>query len=102
MQEGGGQYDLVTASGDASLRLIEGGTVQPINLDLIESYSTVDERLQDAPWFTVDTDGDGTDEHYGVPYQWGTNVLMYNTEVFGDAPPTSWSVVFERADAPGR
>ncbi len=100
MQEGGGQFDLVTASGDASLRLIESGVVQPINLDLIESYSTVDERLQDAPWFTVDTDGDGTDEHYGVPYQWGTNVLMYNTEVFGDAPPTSWSVVFEPTTLP--
>jgi putative spermidine/putrescine transport system substrate-binding protein len=54
----------------------------------------VDERLQNAPWHTVDTDGDGTAEHYGVPYQWGSNVLMYNTEVFSEAP-TSWSVVFE-------
>lgn len=48
MQEGSG-YDLVTASGDASLRLIASGAVQPINLDLIESYDKVDERLQDAP-----------------------------------------------------
>ena len=47
-------YDLVTASGDASLRLIAGETVQPVNLDLIPSYSTVDERLQDQPWYTVD------------------------------------------------
>ena len=59
MQEGGGEFDLVTASGDASLRLIAGGTVQPVNIDLIESWDTVDERLQDAPWHTVDTDGDG-------------------------------------------
>jgi putative spermidine/putrescine transport system substrate-binding protein len=89
-----GVFDLVTASGDASLRLIYGGRVQPINIDLIPSYSTVDERLQNAPWHTVDTDGDGTAEHYGVPYQWGPNVLMYNTDVFPEAP-TSWSVVFE-------
>ena len=100
MQEGAGQYDLVTASGDASLRLVAGGTVQPVNLDLIESYSTVDERLQDAPWFTVDTDGDGTTEHYGVPYQWGSNVLMYATDAFKGKAPDSWSVVFEEQTLP--
>ncbi len=87
MNEGG--FDLVTASGDASNRLISGGRVQEINTDLIPSWSTVDERLQSAPWNTVDG------KHYGVPYQWGPNVLMYNTEAFGDQPPTSWSVVFE-------
>jgi putative spermidine/putrescine transport system substrate-binding protein len=92
MTEGG--FDLVTASGDASNRLISAGLVQEVNTDLIPSYSTVDERLQNAPWHTVDTDGDGTGEHYGVPYQWGSNVLMYNTEAFSE-PPTSWNVVFE-------
>ena len=100
MQEGGGQYDLVTASGDASLRLIESGTVQPVNLDLIESYDLVDPNLQDAPWHTVDTDDDGTAEHYGVPYQWGYNVLMYNDAVFQGDAPTSWSVVFEETTLP--
>jgi putative spermidine/putrescine transport system substrate-binding protein len=95
-----GNFDLVTASGDASLRLVAGQRVQPVNLELIPSYSTVDERLQNAPWHTVDTDGDGTAEHYGVPYQWGPNVLMYNTQAFGDQPPTSWSVVFEEQTLP--
>lgn len=93
MTEGGGQYDLVTASGDASLRLIKGGTVQEVNTDLIESFSTVDERLQNAPWHTVDS------KHYGTPYQWGANVLMYNTDVFPE-PPTSWSVIFEEQELP--
>ena len=77
MNEGG--FDLVTASGDASLRLIAGKRVQEINTALIPSWGTVDERLQDAPWHTVDG------KHYGVPYQWGSNVLMYNTEVFPGA-----------------
>ena len=86
MNEGG--FDLVTASGDASLRMIAGNRVQPINVDLVPSWSTVDDRLKDAPWHTVD----GT--HYGVPYMWGPNVLMYNTEDFAEAP-TSWNVVFE-------
>lgn len=91
MNEGG--FDLVTASGDASLRLIAGDRVQPINIDLIPSWSTVDDRLKSAPWHTVDG------VHYGVPYMWGPNVLMYNTEVFKE-PPTSWNVVFEEMTLP--
>ena len=91
MNEGG--FDLVTASGDASLRLVAGDRVQPINTDLIPSWSTVDDRLKSAPWHTVDG------VHYGVPYMWGPNVLMYNTEVFKEAP-TSWNVVFEEMTLP--
>lgn len=91
MNEGG--FDLVTASGDASLRLVAGKRVQPINTDLIKSWSAVDERLKDAPWFTVDG------KHYGVPYQWGPNVLMYNTNVFKEAPK-SWNIVFEPMELP--
>jgi putative spermidine/putrescine transport system substrate-binding protein len=92
MNEGG--FDLVTASGDASLRLIAGKRVQPINTALIPSWSTLDPRIESAPWHTVDG------VHYGTPYVWGSNVLMYNTEVFGDQPPTSWNVVFEEMTLP--
>ena len=91
MNEGG--FDLVTASGDASLRLIAGKRVQPINTKLIPSWKTVDKRLQDAPWHTVDG------VHYGVPYTWGANVLAYNTNVFKEAPK-SWGVVFEEQNLP--
>lgn len=59
MNEGG--FDLVTASGDASLRLVAGKRVQPINTDLIPSWKTIDERMQNAPWFTVNG------VHYGTP-----------------------------------
>ncbi|MEO0360757.1 MAG: ABC transporter substrate-binding protein [Pseudomonadota bacterium] len=92
MNEGG--FDLVTASGDASLRMIAGKRVQPVNIELVPSWSEIDERLKEAPWHYVDG------VHYGVPYMWGPNVLMYNAEVFGDAPPSSWSVVFEETTLP--
>ena len=91
MNQGG--FDLVTASGDASLRLVAGKKVQPINTDLIPNWKSVDERLQNAPWNTVDG------VHYGTPYQWGPNVLAYNTDVFKEAPK-SWSVVFEEQNLP--
>ncbi len=92
MNEGG--FDLVTASGDASTRLIRGKKVQPINVALIPSYKNVDTRLQKAPWHFENN------MHYGVPYQWGWNVLMYNTKVFGDKKPTSWATVFEEQMLP--
>ena len=91
MNEGG--FDLVTASGDASLRLIAGKRVQEIDIDRVPSWKHVDDRLKDAPWHTVDG------KHFGVPYMWGPNVLMYNTDVFKEAP-TSWNVVFEEMTLP--
>ena len=92
MNEGG--FDLVTASGDASLRLVAGKRVQPINVDLIPSWKTLDERLQNAAWHTV------KGVHYGTPYVWGPNVLMYNTDTFKGEAPKSWKVVFEEMTLP--
>lgn len=86
MNQGG--YDLVTASGDASLRLVAAKKVQPVDLARIPAYAAVDERLKGAPWYNVDG------KAYGVPYQWGPNVLLYSTKAFKEAP-TSWAVVFE-------
>ncbi|MBV6658499.1 MAG: ABC transporter substrate-binding protein [Devosiaceae bacterium] len=91
MNEGG--FDLVTASGDASLRLVAGDRVQPINIDLIPSWGDIDDRLKQAPWHYVEG------VQYGVPYMWGPNVLMYNTEIFAE-PPESWNVVFEAQTLP--
>ena len=87
MNQGG--FDVVTASGDASLRMIAGKTVQEINTDLIPSWNTIDKRLQNAVWHTVEG------KHYGTPYMWGSNVLMYNTDAFGGEVPDSWNVVWE-------
>src|SRR6185436_18643193 len=58
-----GGYDLVTASGDASLRLIVGKRVQPINTALIPNWKNLDPRLKDGPWYTVNK------QTYGTPYQ---------------------------------
>jgi putative spermidine/putrescine transport system substrate-binding protein len=86
---GGGQYDLVSASGDADLRLIYAGDVRPININLMPSWKQFHPFLK-APGFN--TIGG---KHYGVSYEFGPNVLLYSTKVFQKAP-TSWSVLYSK------
>ena len=98
MRQGGGSvYDGVSASGDASNRLIAGGVVGAVDTDLFPAFADVIEPLN--------PDGGTNTEHYivdgkvyGTPYMYGPNFLMYNTEVVTPAP-TSWDVTFE-ADSP--
>ena len=85
-----GNYDGVSASGDATLRLIAGEDVAPVNLDLIQNYDAVFEGLKDQPHNTVDG------VPYGVPHGRGANLLMWRTDVVKPAPD-SWSVVFDTA-----
>ena len=66
-----GQYDGVSASGDATLRLIAGGDVAPVNTDLIPNYADVFDGLKDQPWNSVDG------QPYGVPHGRGANLLMW-------------------------
>jgi hypothetical protein len=87
-QSGGTAYDGVSASGDASNRLIAAGDVAPINVDLIPGWKDFLPTLQSPPNNTVDG------VHYGVSYMFGPNVLMYNTQQVTPAP-TSWDVVFD-------
>ena len=84
-----GEYDGVSASGDATERLIAGGEVGPLDVSQMTSYESIFEGLKLQPWNSVDG------EPYGVPHGRGANLLVYNTEAFADAPPDSWSVVFE-------
>jgi putative spermidine/putrescine transport system substrate-binding protein len=83
-----GNYDGVSASGDATLRLIAAEDVAPVNTDLIENYGAVFDGLKDQPHNTVDG------QSYGVPHGRGANLLMWRTDVVKPAPD-SWGVVFD-------
>jgi len=83
-----GDYDVVSASGDASLRLIYGGDVAPVNTDLVPNYKDIFDGLKLKPWNSVDGVA------YGIPHGRGANLLMWRTDVVNPAP-TSWGVVFE-------
>jgi putative spermidine/putrescine transport system substrate-binding protein len=85
-----GDYDAVSASGDATGRLFEGGNVVPINTDLIPNYDDVFEALKNQPYNTFDG------QEYGVPHGRGSNLLMYDPDEV-KPEPTSWDVVFDNA-----
>ena len=85
-----GRYDGVSASGDATLRLIYAGDVAPVNTSLVPNYASISPFLKDKPWNAVDG------QMYGIPHGWGANLLMYNIEVVRDAP-NSWAAVFDDA-----
>ncbi len=87
-----GEYDVVSASGDATLRLVAGGDVAPVNTDLLTNYADIADFLKDQKFNSVDG------QMYGVPHGWGANLLMYNTDVVTPAP-TSWGAVFDDASA---
>ena len=87
-----GQYDAVSASGDATLRLVEGGDVDPVNVDLVKNYPDIFPGLKDQPYNTVDG------VHYGIPHGRGANLLSYNADVVKPAPK-SWDVVFDKSGA---
>src|SRR6478609_5800787 len=67
-----GQYDGVSASGDATLRLIYAGDVAPVNTDLVPNYKTISPFLKNGKWNSVDG------QMYGIPHGWGANLLMWN------------------------
>ena len=85
---GGGQYDMVSASGDASLRLIYGKDVQPVNIALVPGWKQFFRAFKSPPNNTVDG------KHYGISLQWGPNTLAYNTTKIKTAP-TSWAALYD-------
>jgi putative spermidine/putrescine transport system substrate-binding protein len=88
---GGGQYDMVSSSGDADLRILYAGDAHPVNMDLIPAVKDFYPAFQAPSFNTING------VHYGVSLQWGPNVLMYNTKDFPTAP-ASWSVLYDAAN----
>ncbi|MEW2498861.1 MULTISPECIES: ABC transporter substrate-binding protein [unclassified Amycolatopsis] len=83
-----GQYDVVSASGDASLRLVASGDVEPVNTALVPNYNDVYPFLKNKPWNSVNNVA------YGIPHGWGANVLTWRTDKVSPEP-TSWSPMFD-------
>jgi putative spermidine/putrescine transport system substrate-binding protein len=84
-----GRYDGVSASGDASLRLILSGTVAPVNTNLLRNYGDIEPYLRNQPYNSV------KGQMYGMPHGYGANYLTYRTDKIPQRP-TSWSIVWDK------
>ncbi len=82
------QYDVISASGDASNRLVAGGYVQPVDVDLVPSYAEIFPALKDKPYNTFDG------VHYGIPHGRGANLLMWRKDQV-DPAPAHWADMFD-------
>ncbi|MDX6691485.1 MAG: putative spermidine/putrescine transport system substrate-binding protein [Solirubrobacteraceae bacterium] len=85
---GGGQYDLVSPSGDASLRLIKSGAVAPLDTSKLTNFKDLAPQLQSPAFNTVDG------KNYGMSFMWGADVLIYNADKI-KTPPTSWADLYD-------
>jgi putative spermidine/putrescine transport system substrate-binding protein len=86
-QGGGSQYDMVSASGDASLRLIYGGYVQPVDVSKIPEWKQFQGPFKSPPNNTVDG------KHYGISLQFGPNTLLYRTDKIKNIG-NSWAAIY--------
>ena len=85
---GNGDFDVVSASGDSSLRMIYAGKVAPVNTSLLTNWADIAPFQKGQQWNSVD----GVD--YGIPHGWGANLLSWRTDKVSPAPD-SWSVVWD-------
>ncbi|MEX2211826.1 MAG: extracellular solute-binding protein [Gaiellaceae bacterium] len=83
-----GEYDGVSASGNASVRLMGTGEVSPINSDLIPNYADVQEGIKNQSYNSRE------DQPYGVPHGRGPNYLMFRTDAVPEDTDT-WGVIWE-------
>jgi putative spermidine/putrescine transport system substrate-binding protein len=90
-----GAYDGVSASGDATLRLIAKGDVAPVNFDLIPNYADVFEGLKDQSYNTVDGVG------YGVPHGRGVNYMVWRNDTLPESNDT-WAPIWPGTDSKGK
>jgi putative spermidine/putrescine transport system substrate-binding protein len=90
-----GAYDGVSASGDATLRLIDNGDVAPVNFDLTPNYADVFEGLKNKSYNSVDGVG------YGVPHGRGPNLMVWNNEDI-PADNDTWAPIWPGTDFKGK
>jgi putative spermidine/putrescine transport system substrate-binding protein len=83
-----GAYDGVSASGNASVRLMTTGEVAPINTDFVPNYADVQEGIKNQDYNSLEG------QAYGVPHGRGPNYLMFRNDIVPE-DTDSWAVIWE-------
>jgi len=83
-----GNYDVISPSSDVATMISEGGLATPLDLAKLAAYTQLSPKLRAMPLVRVNGNV------YGVPFMWGPNPLIYDTEAFA-APPESWAAMWD-------
>jgi len=86
LKGGGSSFDLIIPTDYMIERMISEDMLEKINFDNIPNFRYIDERFRNLAF-------DPANE-YSVPYMWGTNGILYNTEMV-DGEVTSWDVLWD-------
>ena len=89
---GAGYYDGVVAPPVVAGQLIGARMIAPLNVSLIDGYTTISPALRRQQ--TVTSHG----QTYGIPYLWSSYLLGYRPRSVRPAP-RNWTAVFDRRSA---
>ena len=90
LRSGGANYDVICPSDYMISQLIEEDMLQPLDYSKIPNFEKIDDRFKNLSY--------DPENLYTVPYTWGTLGIIYNTTMV-DEPITSWSAMFDEANA---
>lgn len=89
MRDKGRRYDGVAAPPEVAGQFIADDQATPVNTNLVDGYKKLEPRLRAL----LRRGG----KYYGVPFVWGSNLLMYDTRAV--QPPNSWAALFDPEQA---
>jgi putative spermidine/putrescine transport system substrate-binding protein/spermidine/putrescine transport system substrate-binding protein len=95
-------YDVISPSSDITKTIMDSNLVLALDLAKIPTYSQTSQTLRNMDYLVQGKASSlwipfvsQSSSIYGVPFMWGPNVLLYNTAVFKQKPPTSWSILWD-------
>src|ERR1022692_734178 len=83
-----GTYDVISPSSDVATMIATSGLASPLDLGKLPTYNQLSPQLTSLA--LVRAKGD----IYGVPFMWGPDPMIYDTNVFAN-PPDSWNVMWD-------
>lgn len=86
LKGGGSRYDIIIPSDYMIERMIAEDMLETLDFGNIPNFKNIDERFTHRSYDPGDA--------YSVPYMWGTNGLLYNTEMVG-GEIDSWDVLWD-------
>ena len=83
-----GNYDVISPSSDVATSIASSGLAAPLDLTTIPSYGQLSPKLTTLPLVRVNGNV------YGVPFMWGPDPIIYDTNAF-PSPPESWNIFWD-------